>query len=102
MIVLAAAVERGSVQNIRVLGALKFLDHGEADHKLIAIDPEGPFSSVHSLEELMVKKPGALDIVKNWFQGYEKPGKMVFKGFALKEETIDMIEMTHQCWKKKH
>lgn len=98
VILLAPSVERGSTPDIKILGALKFLDKGEADDKLIAVDPEGPFSDANDLSELMTLHPGAVEVVKTWFESYKKPGKMMFMGYSNQEEAIQTIEKTHQFW----
>jgi len=99
VIVLGAAVERGSIQKIRILGALKLLDKGEEDDKLIAIVKEGPFKKIDSIEEMMIKFPGVIEIIRTWFEGY-KGSKIQFMGYMKSKEAKALIEKAHKSWKK--
>ena len=91
IIVLGPAVERGTVQQVRVLGAIKLLDKGTPDNKIIAIPLSGPFDKVDSLKEMMMKFPGVIQIVRYWFEGYKDPGKIQFMGYMnrKKNRSID-------------
>ena len=97
VIVLGPAVNKGTIQNIRVLGAIQLLDKGEQDDKIIAIPLAGPFEKIHSLEEMMIKFPGVIEIVRTWFEGY-KGAKMQFMGYTRREKAEALIERAHASW----
>lgn len=99
IIVLGPAVERGSVQQVRILGAIKLLDKGERDDKIIAIPLNGPFSKIDSLGEMMQKFPGTIQIVRYWFTGY-KGGKMHFMGYMKRKKAEALIEKAYNSWSK--
>lgn len=100
VLLLAPSTPRGSKPEIRILGALKFVDTGEADDKLLAIDPKGPFADSATLSELLLKHPGAVEVVKIWFENYKTPGRMVFVGYSDRDEAIEIVEKTHAYWLK--
>lgn len=99
IIVLGPAVERGTVQEVRILGAIKLLDKGKQDDKIIAIPLDGPFSDIYSLGEMMRKFPGTIQIVRYWFTGY-KGGKMHFMGYMKRKKAEELIEKAHLSWSK--
>lgn len=99
IIVLGPAVKRGSVQEVKILGAIKLLDKGEQDDKIIAIPLTSPFEKVDSLGEMMTKFPGAIEIVRYWFEGY-KGGKMHFMGYMKRKKAEALIEKAHISWSK--
>ncbi|NOR54965.1 MAG: inorganic diphosphatase [Sulfurovum sp.] len=101
IIVLGSAVDRGSIQAVKVLGALKLLDSGEQDDKIIAVPMNGPFSKVESLGELMTEFPGTVEIIRYWFTGY-KGGEMHFMGYMKRKEAEVLIEKAHESWSKQH
>ena len=77
---------------------LKLSDGGESDNKVIAITDNGVFDKIDSIAEMLVKKPTVIPIIKLWFEGYKKPGKMVFLGYEDKKKTIKYIEKAHKNW----
>ena len=99
IIVLGSAVEKGTVQQVRIIGALKLLDKGEQDDKIIAIPLSGPFEKIDSLGEMMVKFPGVIEIVRYWFEGY-KGSKIQFIGYMKRKKAEALIEKAHISWSK--
>ena len=97
VILLSSNIERDSVVEIIIIGSLMFEDKGEEDFKLIAIPVD---EKEVSIEEYMINKPNAILIVKLWFDSYKKPGKMVFKGYLNRSDTLEYIKSTHLRWKK--
>lgn len=97
IIILGSAVERGTVQKVKILGAIKLLDSGEQDDKIIAVPVNGPFSNVESLGDIMIQFPGAIEIVRYWFEGY-KGGKMHFIGYMNRKEAETLIDKAHGSW----
>ena len=99
IIVLSSAVQRGSVQEVKILGAIKLLDKGEQDDKIIAIPTNSPFNKIDSIGEMMVKFPGVVEIVRYWFEGY-KGSKIQFMGYMKKKEAELLIEKAHKSWQR--
>ena len=99
IIVLGPAVQRGTVQQVRILGGIKLLDKGSTDDKIIAIPVTGPFGKIDSLGEMMMKFPGAIQIVRYWFEGY-KGSKIQFMGYMTRKKAEALIEKSHASWRK--
>lgn len=99
IIVLDSAVERGSIQKVKILGALKFLDEGEYDDKIVAVTLTGPFAKINDLDKMMMNFPGAVEIVRYWFEGYDK-GSMKFMGYMKQKDAEFLIEKAHKSWSK--
>jgi len=102
IIVLSESAKRGELLSVKVIGMLKLSDGGESDNKVIAIRNNGAFNKIGSLSEMLLKKPQVIAIVRNWFEGYKKSGKMVFLGYEDKDKTIKYIEKAHKNWHSKH
>jgi inorganic pyrophosphatase len=98
IVTLAPACPRGWNGPVKIIGALKLSERGETDTKIVAVLPNGPFKEINDLPELLMKHPGALEIVKNWFEGYKGPGSFLFEGYASKAEAERMVEESHQSW----
>ena len=101
VLLLSPMVKRGSIIRVRVIGCLKYLDKGEIDNKLIAVPLEGTFSNIRDMSGLLLGFPGAVQIVKLWFDGYKAPGKMVFMGYGSAAEAREMIAECHGQWEKR-
>jgi inorganic pyrophosphatase len=98
IIVLGPAVSRGTIQQIRIIGAIKLLDKGEQDDKIIAVPLNGPFSKVDSLGEMMVEFPGVIEIIRHWFEGY-KGNKIQFMGYMKRKKAKALVEKAHASWR---
>ena len=99
IIVLGPAVERGTIQEVKILGAIKLLDDDEQDDKIIAVTLNGPFAKIDSLGEMMMKFPGAIEIIRYWFEGYDK-GSMKFMGYMKQKDAQTLIEKAHISWSR--
>lgn len=97
VIVLGPSVARGSVQKIRILGAIKLLDKGERDDKIIAVPLNGPFEKIDSMAEMMIKYPGVIEIVRTWFEGY-KGEKIQFVGYMKRKKAEALVERANVSW----
>lgn len=91
ILVLAPPYPRGSVVQVRVIGALRFSSKGEQDDKLLAVVPDTPLGSAGSLRGLQEKFPGVTDIVRIWFQNYKGKGHMEFMGQVEKEDAMQLL-----------
>ena len=94
------SVSRGTVKKVKIIGGLYFEDKKEKDYKLIGVDPNGTFSTYKTIDEILIDKPAVLEILRNWFSSYKKPGKMVFFRYISKSEAIKIIENSHKKWKE--
>lgn len=99
IIVLGPSVKQGSIQKVRIIGAIKLLDSGEQDDKIIAIPLESPFEKIESIGEMMVEFPGVIEIVRYWFEGY-KGSKMQFMGYMEQAQAQALVEKAHTSWSK--
>jgi inorganic pyrophosphatase len=93
--------ERGELKEVRIIGALNFEDKKEEDIKFIGVSPNGTFGHIQSIEQLLLKKPAVLEILKSWFLNYKKPGKMVFYGYMSRDESVRLIDSARTKWKTK-
>lgn len=98
IITLAPAQARGSINAIQIVGAIRFSERGETDTKVVAILPNGPFQGIHKISELLMHYPGAVEIIRLWFEGYKGPGSFLFQGYADRDEAIEFVEETHLDW----
>ena len=94
--------ERGTINPIRIIGGMNFFDGGDEDIKLIGFTDASVFSKYESIEELLLKKPGAVSIFREWFESYKKPGKMIFHGFISREDAIQKVLKGHNKWLEHH
>lgn len=98
IITLAPGQPRGTYGPVRVIGAIKFAERGEIDTKVVAVLPDGPFKDINDISEMLMKYPGAVEIIKMWFEGYKGPGSFLFQGYASRQEAVNFIEETYQDW----
>lgn len=101
IIVLGENAQRGEILRVKVIGMLRLEDSKEEDTKILAIAEKGPFNDVIKLEDMLMKYPNVINIVKEWFEGYKGPGYMLFKGYADKKEALEHIEKAHIKWMNK-
>jgi inorganic pyrophosphatase len=92
VIVLGPAVARGSVVRARILGALRLLDGGEQDDKLLAVQADSPLGDVRDLAQLDERFPGVTAILETWFASYKGPGEMEPRGFAGRAEALEVLD----------
>lgn len=93
--------QRGNIKQVKILGAMYFEDEGEVDYKFIGASPYGTFREFNSIEELLIKRPNSLEILRIWFLSYKESEKMIFYRFIEREESIDLLTKSHKRWIKK-
>jgi inorganic pyrophosphatase len=98
IITLAPAQARGTISQVRIIGALRLSERGETDTKIVALLPGGPFPDINDLPELLMRYPGAVEIIRLWFEGYKGAGSFLFQGYANRQEAQDIVEASHQDW----
>lgn len=82
ILVLGAAVPRGSVVEARVIGLLRMRDGGELDEKLVAVRENTPFAGLEDIGQLEEQYPGVTGIIETWFAHYKGPGIVETAGFG--------------------
>lgn len=91
--VLGAAVKREAKLDIKIIGALKLLDRGEQDDKLLAVASDTPFWEVNSINQLNTKFPGVSAILETWLSNYKGIGKMESQGFIEREAALQILQL---------
>merc|ERR1712127_584303 len=98
-------LERGTVVQVKVLGALGLIDEGEADWKIMCINVTDPLAEkLNDINDIETVMPGFLDATRDWFKIYKIPtgkpannfacdGKFYDRAFAL-----DIINHDFKCW----
>merc|ERR1712127_76616 len=100
-------LERGTVVQVKVLGALGLIDEGEADWKIMCINVTDPLAEkLNDINDIETVMPGFLDATRDWFKIYKIPtgkpanefaekGKFFDREFALKT-----IQHDYESWQK--
>ena len=97
--ILSARRDRGTIVPVRILGAFHIQQYAETDTKLIALDLEqNPFNDVQTLGGLFLQHPGAVEIVRLWFESYKPPGEVRFLGYVDADEAQALIAKAHTAW----
>ena len=91
VLILGPAVERGSIQKCKIIGVLKLTDHGENDHKIIAVSQNSEMYIVNDILEMENEFDGVLDIIVIWFKNYKGQSLLKSKGYRGKAEAISII-----------
>lgn len=110
---LSHALERGSLQEVRIIGAMEVLQtDGNApethsakaetilDIKLLATLKTGPFPLVESLEDLQKCYPNVLNVLQYWIEGYKGVAQMKCSRFLSKRDATELIEKAHLDWQR--
>jgi inorganic pyrophosphatase len=53
VVLISQAQQRGSIQPLKILGALKFIERGEDDNKLIGVLEHDPFAKLNDISEML-------------------------------------------------
>jgi len=102
ILLLGAALPRGTVVAVRPVGVLRLLDRGEQDDKIIAVPIAGPMHEVADIEVLEASYAGVTEIIEQWFVGYKGPGKMESRGYAGREAALQMVEQASAAYEAEH
>jgi len=82
VLVLGPPIKRGTVIKAKIIGALKLLDGGEQDDKLIAVMEGNSFYKVNSISELEQSYPTIPPTIQTWFVSYKGPEKLTSTGYS--------------------
>lgn len=91
VLVLGAAIPRGSVVPVRVIGLLEMRDRGELDVKLVAVREATPLGEVRSIDDLNRNFPGITSILETWFSNYKGAGLTEAKGFGDVTRALEIL-----------
>lgn len=98
---------RGSVVQVKIVGAVALIDEGETDWKLVAIDINDPVAAqINSPSDVMKVLPGLLEATTEWFRLYKIPAGKPANEFGYNGDYADgefarkVIDETHEFWKK--
>lgn len=100
VLIIGAAVPRGSLVAVRPIGVLTLLDNGEQDDKIIAILRDSPLEKVATIEELQRDFKGITDIIEIWFSNYKGAGELESKGFKGVKEANNIIKAAIAAYEK--
>jgi inorganic pyrophosphatase len=102
----SAAIEQGSVVQVKPLGVLAMIDDGELDWKVIAISTSDPLAKeLNDINDVAAKCPGTIDGIREWFRWYKTPDGKPLNAFGFNEEALnkakalEVIDETHAHWK---
>lgn len=85
VVILGEKLKREMVIEIKILGSINFIDSGENDLKIIAINlKDTTFKNLNSLEDIEIQYPGIIEIIKIWFTNYKGKNKVFY------EKTLDV------------
>lgn len=90
--VLGEATPHKAIVPVRIIGAIRLLDRGEHDDKLLAVEPNGIFSEATDLSSLDSLFPGVIVQLENWLTHYKGAGKTELHGRADREEAEAILE----------
>jgi len=100
----SAALEMGSVKEVKTLGVLAMIDDGELDWKVVAIATDDPLASEYNDIDDVPESVKAG--IREWFRWYKTPDDKPLNGFGFDEKFLDaaaakeIIAETNEAWKK--
>lgn len=94
VLVLAEALDTGTIIECIPIGVLKLLDDGEEDHKIIAIPLENKKRVIdaQNFAELTKNYPAIKEIIELWFLNYNNDDPAEVKGWGNEMEALKEIE----------
>jgi len=90
IVLLGAAAPCGALVQARILGALRLIDDGERDDKVLAVRPGSPLGDVDDINDVRERYPGVLDILETWFVHY-KGATNPSRGFVGREAARSIV-----------
>lgn len=96
----------GSVQPVKVLGALPLVDQGNIDWKLITIQLNHYMAKqVSDLSDVARVWPGRLPAIKEWFATYKMAEGGAMNRYAManldRDAAYELVDGAHESWKRK-
>ena len=102
VILLGERLERGSVIKSKMIGVIIMKDEGKFDSKIVAVNQNSfVFNSsiINNFDDLVANYPGALEIIKIWFQNYKLNNNIVIKGYGNVNDAKDLINRSIEPYK---
>ena len=97
IVLLGEKVKRGSIVEISILGSINFIDSGDNDLKVIAVNEDNLiFKDIKDFDDLENKYKGVLDIIKLWFLNYKGKNKVYYDRTLNVNDTKLIIENAHK------
>ncbi|GIX63466.1 inorganic pyrophosphatase [Babesia caballi] len=100
-------VPRGSVVQVRVVGAISLIDEGEIDWKMLVVRADDPhFDQIQDLADVDRFYPGTTTGILEFLRWYKTPkGKPLNqfvpgKNFVSRAEAEKILEETHESYRK--
>lgn len=87
VLIIAESIEKGVKLNIKPIAILKLLDHGQEDHKIIAISKNSNLTLMKDSIPASVKL-----IISTWFCNYKGPNKIEYISWGDKNSALLEIE----------
>jgi inorganic pyrophosphatase len=100
VLVLGAALPRGSLVPVKIIGLIQLVDAGEKDDKLIAVPADSPFAQVDSVKQLDAKFPGITAVLRTWFENYKGPGQLQCQGFGDAAAAMALLQAACESYEK--
>jgi len=100
----SAALEMGSVKEVKPLGVLAMIDDGELDWKVLAVAVDDPLAEEYNDIDDVPEEVKAG--IREWFRWYKTPDDKPLNAFGFDEKFLDVaftkevIEETNAAWKK--
>jgi inorganic pyrophosphatase len=93
-LVLAEALETGTVIECIPVGVLRLMDDGEEDHKIIAIPLKNKKRVIdaQNFAQLSKNYPAIMEIIELWFLNYNKDDLAKVKGWGDEKEALKDIQ----------
>ncbi len=91
VLVLGAALPRGTIVPVTVIGAIRLIDAGEKDDKLIAVTADSPFAKAKSVTELDEQFPGVNAILETWFRHSKGRDALKCGGFSERDAAEALV-----------
>eukprot|EP00932_Pfiesteria_piscicida_P009691 SRR837773.20461.p3 GENE.SRR837773.20461~~SRR837773.20461.p3 ORF type:complete len:208 (-),score=103.09 SRR837773.20461:195-740(-) len=102
----SSVLAQGSVEAVKVLGALAMIDDGELDWKVIAIRQADPLAAeLHDIADVEAKCPGVVSGIREWFRWYKTPDGKPLNAFGFQEralgqaQALEVVAETHAAWR---
>jgi len=92
----------GTVQKIRVIGAIDMIDDGEKDTKVLGVpvDEKTPFHEITHVQELHDKFAGVIEVLTLWLSNYKNNRQVFIKGLLGPQEAMAAIDQAHESWQQ--
>ena len=69
---LGPPLNKGAIQEVKIIGYIEMLDEQESDNKFIAVsNNDDLFGEINDISELQIKYPDLILIIKTWLKNYK-------------------------------